>query len=225
MGKLIILEGLDGSGKGTQADLLAETLAAQGKSFRKLSFPNYKSDSSALVRMYLAGQFGDKPDDVNAYAASTFYAVDRYAGFRADWGDFYKAGGLLISDRYTTSNAIHQCAKLPRDQWDSYLDWLFDFEYRKMGIPAPDRVLYLAVDPDVSQQLMTQRYHGDESRKDIQEKDTEYLSRARAAAEYCTKVLGWTRIECTEHRPDGSKAMRTRQDIHARILETLKDIL
>lgn len=225
MGKLIILEGLDGSGKGTQADLLAETLAGQGRAFRKLSFPNYKSDSSALVRMYLAGQFGDKPDDVNAYAASTFYAVDRYAGFRADWGDFYKAGGLLISDRYTTSNAIHQCAKLPRDRWDSYLDWLFDFEYRKMGIPAPDRVIYLAVDPDVSQQLMTQRYHGDESRKDIQEKDTEYLSRARAAAEYCTKVLGWTRIECTEHRPDGSKAMRTRQDIHARILETLKDIL
>ena len=225
MGKLIILEGLDGSGKGTQADLLAETLAGQGRAFRKLSFPNYKSDSSALVRMYLAGQFGDKPDDVNAYAASTFYAVDRYAGFRSDWGDFYSAGGLLISDRYTTSNAIHQCAKLPRDQWDSYLDWLFDFEYRKMGIPAPDRVIYLAVDPDVSQQLMTQRYHGDESRKDIQEKDTEYLSRARAAAEYCTKALGWTRIECTEHRPDGSKAMRTRQDIHARILETLKDIL
>lgn len=225
MGKLIILEGLDGSGKGTQAELLARTLTEQGKSFRKLSFPNYQSDSSALVRMYLAGQFGDKPDDVNAYAASTFYAVDRYAGYKSDWGDFYQSGGLLISDRYTTSNAIHQCAKLPREQWDSYLNWLFDFEYKKMGIPVPDRVIYLAVDPDVSQRLMTERYHGDESKKDIQERDTEYLSRARAAAEYCTKVLGWTRIDCTQSRPDSSKSMRTRQDIHTRILETLCDIL
>ena len=187
MGKLIILEGLDGSGKGTQAGLLADALAGQGRSLRKLTFPNYQSDSSALVRMYLAGQFGEKPDDVNAYAASSFFAVDRYAGYKADWGGFYQNGGLLISDRYTTSNAVHQCAKLPPDQWDGFLNWLFDFEYNKLGIPAPDRVVYLAVDPDVSQQLMTRRYHGDESKKDIQEKDTEYMARARAAAEYCAR--------------------------------------
>ena len=166
MGKLIILEGLDGSGKGTQAGLLADALAGQGRSLRKLTFPNYQSDSSALVRMYLAGQFGEKPDDVNAYAASSFFAVDRYAGYKADWGGFYQNGGLLISDRYTTSNAVHQCAKLPPDQWDGFLNWLFDFEYNKLGIPAPDRVVYLAVDPDVSQQLMTRRYHGHESKKE-----------------------------------------------------------
>ena len=225
MGKLIILEGLDGSGKGTQAGLLADALAGQGRSLRKLTFPNYQSDSSALVRMYLAGQFGEKPDDVNAYAASSFFAVDRYAGYKADWGGFYRGGGLLISDRYTTSNAVHQCAKLPPDQWDGFLNWLFDFEYNKLGIPAPDRVVYLAVDPDVSQQLMTRRYHGDESKKDIQEKDTEYMARARAAAEYCAKTLGWARIECTRHLPGGGKAMLSIPAVHARILETLCDIL
>ena len=225
MGKLIILEGLDGSGKGTQAGLLADALAGQGRSLRKLTFPNYQSDSSALVRMYLAGQFGEKPDDVNAYAASSFFAVDRYAGYKADWGGFYQNGGLLISDRYTTSNAVHQCAKLPPDQWDGFLNWLFDFEYNKLGIPAPDRVVYLAVDPDVSQQLMTRRYHGDESKKDIQEKDTEYMARASAAAEYCAKTLGWARIECTRHLPGGGKAMLSIPDVHARILETLCDIL
>lgn len=228
MGKLVILEGLDGSGKGTQAQMLADALAAQGRDLRKITFPNYASDSSALVKMYLAGQFGQKPDDVNAYAASSFYAVDRYAGFKADWGPFYKAGGLLVSDRYTTSNAVHQCAKCPREQWDAFLGWLFDFEYGKLGLPAPDAVIYLAVDPAVSQQLMTGRYHGDESKKDIQEKDTEYLARARAAAEYCAQKLGWRRIECVRSAvQDGKivKSMRTPQDIHAEVLAQLADIL
>ena len=146
MGKLIVLEGLDGSGKGTQAQMLADALRRQGRDFRKLSFPNYQSDSSALVKMYLRGDFGAKPDDVNAYAASAFYAVDRYAGYKSGWGKFYQNGWLMVSDRYTTSNAMHQCAKLPRGQWDGYLNWLFDFEYGKLGIPAPDKVIYLAVD-------------------------------------------------------------------------------
>ena len=225
MGKLIVLEGLDGSGKGTQAQMLADALRRQGRDFRKLSFPNYQSDSSALVKMYLRGDFGAKPDDVNAYAASAFYAVDRYAGYKSGWGKFYQNGWLMVSDRYTTSNAIHQCAKLPRSQWDGYLNWLFDFEYGKLGIPAPDKVIYLAVDPAVSQQLMTERYHGDESKKDIQEKDTEYMARARAAAEYCAQTLGWIRIECTRRKIGGGLAMRSRESIHARILETLGDIL
>lgn len=224
MGKLIILEGLDGSGKGTQAELLSKALQAQGRDLRKITFPNYASDSSALVKMYLRGDFGQKPDDVNGYAASAFYAVDRYAGYKADWGPFYEAGGLLVSDRYTTSNAVHQCAKCPRAQWDGFLDWLFDFEYRKLGLPAPDAVIYLAVDPAVSQTLMSGRYHGDESKKDIQERDTEYLARARAAAEYCAGKLGWRRVECTAER-DGQKIMRPPQDIHAEILAQLADIL
>lgn len=224
MGKMIIFEGLDGSGKGTQAELMAKTLRARGTDLRKITFPNYESESSALVRMYLGGQFGSKPDEVNAYAASTFYSVDRYAGYKTDWGGYYNGGGLILSDRYTTSNAVHQCSKLPPEQWDDFLDWLFDFEYHKIGIPEPDAVVYLAVDPEVSQKLMTARYQGDESKKDIQEKDTEYMARSRKAAEYCARKLGWRRIECVSGA-GSEKKMRSIEDVHAEILAQLADIL
>lgn len=205
-GKLIVIEGLDGSGKATQANKLYEALTAQGKQVRKVSFPDYASDSSAPIRMYLAGEFGKDPNSVNAYAASTFFAVDRYASFKKNWADFYERGGIVIADRYTTSNAVHQCSKLPKEQWDSYLSWLFDFEYRLMGIPAPDRVIYLQVDPTVSQKLMTGRYQGDESKKDIHESNLSYLDRSREAAEYCAEALGWRTVRCVldgELRPIG----------------------
>lgn len=224
MGKLIIFEGLDGSGKGTQTALTAQKLAARGVDLRQITFPDYASESSALVKMYLAGAFGQKPDDVNAYAASSFYAVDRYASYKTGWGAFYRDGGLVLSDRYTTSNAVHQCSKLPPAQWDGFLNWLFDFEYHKIGIPAPDAVVYLAVDPQVSQRLLAARYHGDDSKKDIQEKDLDYLARSRAAAEYCAKALGWKRIDCTADGPQG-KTMRTVEQINDEILAYLRDIL
>ena len=224
MGKLIIFEGLDGSGKGTQTQLTAEALKAEGQDLRQITFPNYQSPSSSLVKMYLGGEFGQRPDDVNAYAASSFYAVDRYASYKTDWGSFYREGGLVLSDRYTTSNAVHQCSKLPPMHWDGFLNWLFDFEYKKIGIPAPDCVVYLAVDPEVSQRLMTERYHGDESKKDIQEKDREYMARSRAAAEYCARTLGWQRIECTTIE-NGAKTMRTVQDINAEVLAQIRPLL
>ena len=224
MGKLIIFEGLDGSGKGTQTNLLCQALRARGADLRQITFPDYESDSSALVRMYLSGRFGQRPDDVNAYAASTFYAVDRFASYKTDWGEFYRTGGLVVSDRYTTSNAVHQCSKLPPMHWDGFLDWLFDFEYKKMGIPAPDAVVYLSVDVEVSQGLLAARYHGDAAKMDIQEKDTEYLARSRAAAEYCARTLGWRRIDCTREE-NGKKIMRTPEDIHAEVLAQLGDIL
>lgn len=219
MGKLIVIEGLDGSGKATQTKLLQEYLAAQGISVRRVSFPDYESDSSALVKMYLAGTFGDKPGDVNAYAASSFYAVDRYAGFKKDWGAFYENGGVIVADRYTTSNAIHQCSKLDKEQWDTYLDWLFDFEYDLLGIPAPNVVIYLKVDPEISQKLMSGRYHGDESRKDIHEKDVAYLKKSREAAEYCCEKLGWKKIECS-----GSDGMRSIEEIQKDIVSILQSI-
>lgn len=211
-GKLIVLEGLDGSGKGTQAKLLAEHLTVTDHLVREITFPDYDSDSSALVKMYLAGQFGDKPDDVNAYAASSFYAVDRYAGYKSDWGRFYEEGGILIADRYTTSNAVHQCSKLPPEQWDTFLQWLFDYEYHLLGLPAPDKVIYLQVDPAVSQRLMTARYHGDETKKDVHEKDTEYLARSRRAAEYCAAHLGWDTVHCT-----AGEKMRSIEDIQEEV--------
>lgn len=216
-GKLIVIEGLDGSGKATQAKLLCQALETRGHRVRKVSFPDYESNSSALIKMYLAGEFGTDPNAVNAYAASTFYAVDRYASFKKDWEDFYNAGGIIVADRYTTSNAVHQCSKLPKEQWEEYLQWLFDFEYRLVGIPTPDAVVYLQVDPAVSQKLMTGRYQGDESRKDIHEKDLSYLDRSRLAAEYCAEKLGWQTVHCVR---DGQ--MRTIEDIAAEVLDAVK---
>ena len=221
MGKLIVFEGTDGSGKATQTELLCRTLTEQGVPFRRLSFPRYSEESSALIRLYLGGAFGSHPDDVNAYAASSFYAVDRYASYKKDWGSFYENGGIVIADRYTTSNAVHQCSKLPPEQWEAFLGWLFDFEFHLLGLPAPDKVIYLQVDPAVSQKLMTARYHGDESKKDVHEKDTEYLARSRAAAEYCAAHLGWQTVHCTS-----GGAMRSIEDIQAEVqsavLERLK---
>jgi len=212
MGKLIVIEGLDGSGKATQARLLANALRAQGETVREVSFPNYESPSSALVKMYLSGEFGAQPGDVNAYAASSFYAVDRYAGFKKDWQADYE-NGLVIADRYTTSNAVHQCSKLEKEQWNGYLEWLFDYEYNKLGIPAPDLVVYLRVDPAVSQRLLAKRYEGHMEREDIHEKDREYLARCQQAAAYCAERLGWRTVECTRNGE-----MRPVEDIHREIL-------
>ena len=197
-GKLIVREGLDGSGKATHAKLMAEHLAAQGVPVQKITFPDYASDSSALVKMYLAGQFGQHPDDVNAYAASSFYAVDRYASYKTSWGSFYEQGGVIIADRYTTSNAVHQCSKLPQEQWEEYLAWLDDFEYCRMGIPRPDLVLFLDMPNEASQTLLSGRYGGDETKKDLHENNIEYLARCRKAADYAAARLEWKVIPCAQ---------------------------
>ena len=220
MGQLIVFEGTDGSGKATQTRLLGERLAREGVDFRKLDFPRYGQPSCALVELYLGGAFGQRPEDVNAYAASSFYAVDRYASYKQDWGSYYEQGGLLLADRYTTSNAVHQTAKMPEAERSAFLEWLFDFEYTKIGIPVPDRVIYLDVDPAVSQKLMSDRYQGDESKKDIHEKDTEYLMRSQRAARYCADALGWTRVACCQN-----DTMRSISQIHADVLRAVKEIL
>ena len=217
--KLIVIEGLDGSGKATQAKRLTEALVEKGIPVREVSFPDYGSDSSALVRMYLSGQFGTDPQDVNAYAASSFFAVDRFASYKKDWCRDY-ARGVVIADRYTTSNAVHQCSKLPPEQWESFLHWLFDYEFDLLGLPAPDKVIYLQVDPAVSQRLMTARYHGDETKKDVHEKDTEYLARSRRAAEYCAAHLGWDTVHCT-----AGDTMRSIEEIQNEVRELVRSIL
>ena len=145
------------------------------------------------------GDFGKKPDDVNAFAASTFYCVDRYASFKANWGEFYLNGGTVIAGRYTTSNAVHQCSKLPESEWESFLEWLYDFEYQKVAIPKPDKVIFLDMPIEVSQKLLTGRYNGDETKKDIHESDTEYLARCRKAALFTAKYSGWEIIPCAEN--------------------------
>ncbi len=212
MGKLIVLEGLDGCGKSTQLNLLPKTLLKNGINCKTVSFPDYASNSSALVKMYLKGDFGSNPDDVNAFAASVLYTVDRFASYKTSWGDYYNAGGTVVSGRYTTSNAVHQCSKLPKEEWKSFLDWLYDFEYNKIGIPKPDKVIFLDMPIDVSQKLLTDRYSGDNSQKDIHERDTEYLARCRAAAAFTAEYSGWDVISCA----DGS-LLRTVEDIAAEI--------
>ena len=216
MGKLIVIEGLDGSGKSTQLELLEKNIKAKNIDVKSVSFPDYENPSSTLVKMYLKGDFGSKPDDVNAYAASVFYTVDRYASFKANWGEYYLNGGTVISGRYTTSNAVHQASKLSPEKWDDYMDWLYDFEYNKIGIPKPDKVIFLDMPIEVSQKLLSNRYDGDNSKKDIHERDTEYLNRCRKAALFTARYSGWEIIPCSK---DGEA--RTKEEIAKDILESV----
>lgn len=168
--KLYVIEGLDGSGKATQATLLTDYLTGKGIPCRKLSFPDYNDPSSTLVKMYLHGEIGTL-EEVNPYGASLFFTVDRYASYCRHWRPDYEAGKILVADRYSTSNIPHQMSRLPKEEWDSFLDWLCDVEYNKAGLPRPTAVVYLDVDPEVSRRLLSERYHGDESKRDIHEAD------------------------------------------------------
>ncbi len=196
MGRLIVIDGLDGCGKSTQLSRLHHCLDERGEPYLPVSFPDYDSPSSALVKMYLSGAFGREAGDVNAYAASSFYAVDRYAGFKQHWGKAYADGKLIVAARYTSSNAFHQMSKLPREQWDGYLDWLWEYEFDRLGLPRPDRVIFLDMPLDIAQRLLMTRYAGDAGAKDIHERDLDYLSRCREAALYTVQREGFTRIDC-----------------------------
>ncbi len=193
-GKLIVLEGIDGSGKSAQYRRLCARMENDGIAYNHIVFPRYDKESSALIRMYLSGQFGENPGDVNAYAASTFYAGDRYASYRTDWGELYEKGGIILSDRYTTSNAVHQGSKLPDDQLPAFFDWLQDLEYEKLGLPKPDLVIYLDVDLETSLARMRRRQQKTHTSADIHEKDKDYLSRCLHTAEMAAEHYGWTRI-------------------------------
>lgn len=220
MGKLIVVEGLDGCGKTTQVNLLPQKLKEMGIDSKLISFPDYDDPSSTLVRMYLSGEFGDKPDSVNAYAASLFYAVDRYASFKRHWSDYYQNGGVVVSGRYVESNAYHQMSKLPEAEWDKYLDWLYETEYTKTAIPKPDAVIFLDMPLEVSAKMVESRYSGDESKKDIHEKDLSYLIACRKAARFAADKCGWTVINCAE----GDKP-RTIENISADITEVVLSVI
>ncbi len=213
MGKLIVIEGTDGSGKSTQFRLLTQAMEQRGVAFQKLVFPQYREESSALIRMYLGGQFGDKPSDVNAYAASAFYAVDRYASYKKVWGQWYEAGGLVLSDRYTTSNAVHQASKEPEETRGEFLRWLYEFEYDKLGLPRPDLTVYLDVPTEYTEKLLRSREAATDTKADIHEQDMAYLATCRQMGRTAAKYYGWTVIDCVR---DG--VMRSMEDIHAEIL-------
>ena len=212
MGKLIVIEGTDGSGKSTQFRRLTERLTQEGKTFQKLVFPQYSEPSSALIRMYLGGEFGSKPSDVNAYAASAFYAVDRYASYKKVWGEFYEQGGLILSDRYTTSNAVHQASKEPAEKQADFLKWLYELEYDRLGLPRPDLVIYLDVPTDFTEKMMRGREAATNTAADIHEQDVEYLAVCRRTGRAAAEYYNWTVINCVK---DG--AMRSIEDIHEEI--------
>ena len=212
MGKLIVIEGTDGSGKSTQFRLLTERLTQEQVAFQKLVFPQYAEPSSALIRMYLSGEFGSRPSDVGAYAASAFYAVDRYASYKKVWGDWYEKGGLVVSDRYTTSNAVHQSSKEPPEKREEFLHWLYDFEYNKLGLPRPDLTIYLDVPTDFTEKMLRSREAATGSHADIHEQDITYLATCREMGRAAAGYYGWTMISCAK---DGK--MRTIENIHEEI--------
>ena len=220
MGKLIVLEGLDGSGKSTQLLKLEENLKAENVDIRTVSFPEYSEPSCEPVKMYLSGKFGSNPEDVSAYTASLFFAIDRYASFKLHWGEYYNNGGTVLSGRYTTSNCIHQMSKLPESEWEIFLDWLYDLEYQKVKIPSPDVVFFLDMPLEVSNKLLSSRYKGDESKRDIHESNAEYLKMCRKAAYFAAEKLGWKIVNCAK---DGEP--RTIEDIANEILRLTKEVI
>ncbi|WRS27727.1 deoxynucleoside kinase [Oscillospiraceae bacterium MB08-C2-2] len=217
LGRLLVIEGLDGSGKATQTQLLQESLTARGFACRKISFPDYQHKSSTLVQMYLAGEIGSL-EQVNVYAASSFYAADRYISYATDWQKDYLAGRTVLADRYVTSNAAHQMSRLPREQWEEYLSWMEEYEYKRLGLPRPDLVLYLDMCPAVSRLLLEKRYGGDESRRDIHERNAAYLEKSRGAALFAAQQLGWQVIPCDDGAQPFSPGM-----IQERILAFLEN--
>ena len=220
MGKLIVFEGTDGSGKTTQFALLTKRLKSLGIDFRTMDFPQYSEPSSSLIRMYLGGEFGSKPSDVNAYAASTFYAVDRYASYRKVWGKYYNNGGLMLSNRYTTSNAVHQASKEPAADREAFFRWLYEFEYKHMELPEPDLVIYLDVPTDLTGQMLRKREEKTHTHADIHEQNMDYLRLCRDTGLEAAHFYGWTIINCAE----GGK-MRTIDDIHNEIFRLVQKCL
>lgn len=220
-GKLIVFEGTDGSGKSTQFTRLCQRLEREGKTFQRLVFPQYDKPSSTLLRMYLNGEFGSHPEDVNPYAASTFYAADRYASWKQVWGEYYRQGGLVLADRYTTSNAVHQACKLPEQEWENFFRWLEDFEFDKLGLPRPDVVIYLDMPTDRVVSLLRAREAATHTTADIHEVDTHYLALCRKTALRAADCLGWRRVACA----DADGQVRSIEEISREIEDILVSFL
>jgi len=220
-GRLIVFEGTDGSGKSTQFRRLCQRLDGMGREYQKLVFPQYGEPSSALIRMYLGGEFGSRPQDVNPYAASAFYAVDRYASLKKVWGDFYRAGGLILTDRYTTSNAVHQAVKCAPEEREAFLRWLDDFEHEKMGLPRPDGVIYLDMPTEKAVELLRARETATHTQADIHELDTGYLTACRESALQAARLLGWKVIRCLD---DGGN-LRSIEEIHDEVWSLVSALL
>jgi len=213
-GKLIIIEAGDGSGKATQTDKLFQRLLLEKFKVRKIEFPNYASESSALVKMYLNGEFGTDPDTISPYIASAFYAVDRYASFKKEWETFYQEGGIILADRYTTSNMVHQAAKIDEDsEKNKFIDWLYDFEYNIFGLPVPDYVVFLDMPPEFSFGLISKRASKAlDVRQDIHEADEQYLIKSYNNANWIASKYNWQKVMCLRNN-----SLKTIEEIHEEV--------
>lgn len=222
MGKIIVIEGSDGSGKATQTKLLYQYLEKMGKRVRMVSYPNYDSPSSSLVKMYLGKEFGEDAFAVNAYVASSFFAVDRFASYIRDWKEFYEGGEnhVVLCDRYVTSNMLHQTAKIEgREEKEAFLDWEYDFEYVKGGLPVPDQVFFLDVKPETTFRLMKDRANKitHEAEKDIHESNPEFLIKSYENSLLVGEKYGWKRIPCCDDQGN----MKSIEEIHEIICQQL----
>lgn len=223
MGKLLVIEGVDSSGKATQAKKLLENLKGIGYDVQSVEFPDYKSNSSALVKMYLGGEFGKNAEDVNPYSASAFFAVDRVASYLTNWKKSLDDGKIVLADRYTTSNFIHQAAKISdKAEKDKFLDWVSDFEYNKLGLPKPDLTIFLDMPVPYAKMLMANRPNkiNNSQTLDIHESDTEYLNHSYQNAHYVADKFGWHKILCVK-----DEKVRSIDDIAGEILGTVKEVL
>jgi len=216
LGNLVVFEGIDGSGKSTQFEMMCDRFADESRDFMKIRFPRYDKPSSALLKMYLDGEFGNDPDAVNAYAASSFYAVDRFASFVQDWRGFYENGGLILTDRYTTSNALHQGAKLPVERRERFFNWLYEYEFDLLGLPSPDLVIYLDIEAGQAFDRLLRRQEETGTTGDIHEKDTSYLELCARCGKQAAALYGWHKIRCFhEDRERGA------HELHREIYEVI----
>lgn len=215
---VFIIEGIDGSGKTTQVEMLAERLRRDSRKVKRIKFPDYESESSSLIKMYLRGDFGKDPENVPAYAASAFYAVDRFASYKTKWGADYEAGTIIVSDRYVSSNILYQASKLPENERDGYCGWLYDFEYKKLGLPVPTAVFFLDVPPEISVKNLEARYMGDETKKDIHERDVAFLKACYKTGLSACEKLDFIKIPCVS---DGK--MKTRDEINDSIFDIINN--
>lgn len=223
MGKLIVIEGTDSSGKQTQTEKLYLRLKDDEMKIKKISFPNYESPASEPVKMYLAGDFGKEVGKTNPYPVSTMYAIDRYASFKTEWGNFYNNNGIIVSDRYTTSNMVHQASKInDLSEKIKYLDWLVDLEYHKMELPQPDMVIFLNMPTETAYELMEERKNKitGESQKDIHENDRAYMKASYDNACYIASKYSWYEIKCVENG-----RLKTIDEINDEVYKVVKEMI
>jgi dTMP kinase len=221
-GRLIAIEGIDGSGKGTQLELLQKALRARGVALHATNFPHYQSWFGSMVGQFLNGKFGAL-ETVDPHFAALLYAGDRFEAKR-ELTDALAQGKLVLADRYIASNLAHQTGRVPAAQRAEFIAWLEHLEYNIYGLPREDRVIYLRVPPAQAQALVSQkaaRTYTD-AKQDIQESSLRHLQDAAEMYDQLAKRPHWATIECVDR---STNTMRTPEAISADLLVLIESTL